>query len=554
MKKRFIFIFAVYIFLIVSGSIYGIGERTILLGGDATWISAEQRTGIAEVNAVRPNPVLILCSSTGVTAAGYSAASGVSGNFAAMTEPALDMSVSFDEREPGLFRDSAGNYRVIASQGVEAADRAFSRAGTGAALFGSEPSSSTNPIVIEPNRSGALFSGGSRIRDFTIEFWMYPVNLENGEQMLSWIASRRTGGNYSVQRIMCVASKNRLMWTFENFFSSPGDSSQINIELSGSTPVVPKTWSHHLIRFDAESGMIEYLVDGKSETIVYATSTGRENSEVYTPVAGNGGVFVIGGIFSGLLDELKIHSVCAGRSSMQRYASAGGRIQTRTIDLGDYNSGVLRIEACGGRTGVKAVRISNEFRENGRFRFPDDSEMNFFVRAADHPYRLSESAWKNFVPGTDITGEIRGRYVQVAVDFYPSADGETSPYLDELRIIYQPGEPPMPPVNLTASAFDGGVLLQWKKSPDVYSTGYLVYYSAVRGELFGEGASIGPSPVDVGNRNSVLIEGLRNGTLYYFRVASYTSTTNPDSPALNVGEFSREVTARPLMGLALDDH
>jgi hypothetical protein len=138
--------------------------------------------------------------------------------------------------------------------------------------------------------------------------------------------------------------------------------------------------------------------------------------------------------------------------------------------------------------------------------------------------------------------------VQIAVDFYPSADGETTPYLEEMRIVYLPGEPPLPPLNVTAVAVDGGVQLRWKHSPDASTDGYLVYYSSVRGELFGTEADLGASPIDAGNSNSLTIKGLKNGSLYYFRVASYSY-----SSALNyyVGEFSKEVTARPLIGLSL---
>jgi len=55
----------------------------------------------------------------------------------------------------------------------------------------------------------------------------------------------------------------------------------------------------------------------------------------------------------------------------------------------------------------------------------------------------------------------------------------------------------------------------------------------------------------VGRTNSFFIGGLTNGTLYYFRVASYdriTGTVNCD-----IGEFSIEVTARPLVGLSLSE-
>jgi len=545
MKKESLIIILVYIFLFVSGSIYGLGEETVILGGQSGWRMAESRTGIAEVRQVRPNPVLVLSSQTGFSTTAYSAASGVSGNFSAISEPALDLSISFDENDTGLFRDSVGRYKVSVSPNIETVDRRYSRAGTGAALF-----HGNGPIIVEPQRTNALFVPNNRIRDFSIEFWLYPQNMENGEQVLSWSATKYINGRFAVQRILCMSSKNKLQWSFVNFFTSTDNLSHINVEFSGSAPIVPKTWSHHLIRFDSVTGMIEYVVNGVSEAIYYATPTRRENSEVYTPVAGSNGTFLLGENYMGLIDEFKIHSICAGRSSTVKYVPSGGRTETRAIDLGQIDSGVLRIDASGGRISIRGNVTYNDFRENGRFRFSDDSEMNFFIRSSDNPYLLNRNQWVNFTPGENIPGII-GRYVQVAVDFYPSADGETSPYLEQLKIVYSPGEPPMPPKNFTAVAVDSGVLLRWKPSQSSNTIGYLVYYSSVRGELFGGDAALGPSPINVGNRTSLLIEGLKNGTLYYFRIASYDRITGEVN--FNAGEFSNEVTARPLAGLLLSD-
>ena len=538
MKKLLSIIFLLYIFLFVYGSVFGIGERTISVGGSSSWKNVELKNGIAEAKDVRPFPVLLLSSS----ASGYTSAAGVHGNFSALTESSLDMSVSFDERDSGLFRDTVGMYKVRSPFGTERVDRAMARSGSGAALFGRKDGN----VTIEVQSRNALFAPGKRIGDFSIEFWLYPFSLENGEKIFSWASSLHVNGNNAMQRIQCIAARNRINWSFVNFFADPGfgmpgNSSFINLEISGNAPVVPKTWGHHLIRFDSVTGMIEYLVNGKSEAIVYATKTRRENSEVFTPVTGNSGSFILGESYTGLMDELKIHDACIGRSSVQKYYS--GRMETGPIDLGDEASSVVRLDITGGRTGINRNSVINEFRENGKFRFSDDTEINFFIRHSNNPWLLNSKSWEVFTPGSDIK-DVKGRFVQIAADFYSSADGEASPYLERINIVYLPGEPPLPPRNLTAIAVDGGVQLRWRHSPDVNTEGYLVYYSSVRGELFGEGSASGASPIDVGMNNSILIEGLQNGTLYYFRVAGYNRIT--DSNRYHAGEFSAEVTARPL--------
>ncbi|MCL2879603.1 MAG: fibronectin type III domain-containing protein [Treponema sp.] len=556
MKKETLFILSLYFFLSFSGSLYANADKTILLGGASKWDSILVRSGICEAPCIRPYTALVL--STGADAANNAGASS-----------ALDMALSFDEGKPGLWKDSAGNYRVTVSPALEAADRQWARSGNGAALFsGVSAEVNSEPLIINSSNRSALFAPGGRIGDFSLEFWLYPFHLENGEQIITWTSSLPTDGSgqYPLQSIKCFAAKNRLQWVFTNFFASPaamaGNGSVVqkpkylNIDLSGSTPVVPQTWSHHLIRFDSRTGMIEYLVNGEVQSIAYATVSGHESAsrsgEVFTPITGKDGIFNVGSRFTGMMDELNIYSAYIDPPPLQKF-SRSGRMETRVIDLGAENSGITVIDVRGGRTALQANRDSIEFRENGRFRFSDDSEMQFFIRTSDNPYRWDNSPWRTFTPGVPLPDTVRGRYIQAAVDFYPSSNGECSPYLEEMRITYTPNEAPMPPSSLVAVASDGRVQLRWKSSPDIATDGYLVYYGTKKGEYFGEDAILGVSPVNAGRQNNLVVNGLKNGVLYYFTVAAYKGA-DPSGAAglpgqLMIGDFSREVTARPLQGL-----
>jgi hypothetical protein len=440
------------------------------------------------------------------------------------------------------------------------------------------------PMVITARDSEALFAPGRRIRDFSLEFWLYPLNMENGEQILQWAASLPdAGGGYYAQYLLCSVVKNRLRWNFNDFFTAPGGGKTLTLSVEGAKPVVPKIWSHHLIRFDADTGLLEYLVNGQTESLVYSTSTGAEGGEPYTPVIGTGGDFVLGKGYTGMMDEFRIHRRYAGRTGrdfgteggIQKYAPAGGRVETETIDLGEESGGILRLEALGGRITLAGNRARNEYAGQGDFRFGDSSAVQFFLRTGDNPYRWTNADWQVVDPGTDLPPVFRGRYIQIAAVFYPSADGETSPYLEELRIVYRFQPPPPPPVRLSAVPRDGAVELSWPDSRAPGVDGYLVYYGIAPGEYFGREAFQGRSPIDVGKRHTLRIEGLDNGTLYYFAVASYragsgefppppadaagpaslagpanpANPTNSASPAGTrlAGECSREVTARPLL-------
>jgi hypothetical protein len=533
-------------------------EKVISVGGENSWKSAEYRSGITELNAVRPWPVLALDST--------------------MPPAAPDLSLSFDEASPEQY-SGGGLYSITANPGnggvtVSAAGPEWARMGAGAAFFSNRtirpgategfgnPAGSAGPLLITAHSPEALLAPGSQIRDFSLEFWLYPLNMENGEQILLWTASRsQTPGTYFFQHIRCSVIKNRLQWTFHDLFTAPGGQETLSITLSGEKPVIPKLWSHHLIRFDADTGLLEYLADGRIEALTYTTAEGTEGGEIYSPLIGIGGELILGKTYTGLMDEFRIHRRYAGREGrefgaegeLQKYHPAGGRVETRTFDLGEDAGRILRLETLGGRITTQGTQVRNEYAGRRDLRFTDDSAIQIFMRLGDNPYRWADEDWQPVRPGVELPPEFRGRYVQAAAVFYPGAGGETSPYLEELRIVYSPSEPPRPPARLTAVARDGAVELNWRQTGE--ADGYLVYYGTAPGEYFGAGALRGSSPIDAGKRGTLRIEGLNNGTLYYFTVAAYQrSGTVPGSSSgsrTRIGEFSQEVTARPLLGYTM---
>ncbi|MDR2782871.1 MAG: hypothetical protein LBB48_03365 [Treponema sp.] len=513
--------------------LFGLGELTLRIGQDAGWSLVEKREGVAEVDTRRPWPALALIAAQPTVQGVYT-----------------DMLLTFDESSPDRFDDGAGHYKAAVQDVdvVSQAGRLMARYGAGAVVFSERNGIAPNaPLVITPRSQDALFASGKRIGDFSMEFWVQPFNMGAGEQAFSWSAAkRRTKTDYIIQYITCTASKNRFQWAFRDFFASARDDGRSTITLTGITPLIPKTWSHHLIRFNAHTGLLEYLVNGKLEAIAYATSTGREGGDVYTPLIGDDGNFVLGAQFSGLLDEVRvsggyrIDTETGETVYTAKFPASGGRIETRGIDLGEPNVQILRIDALTGRLSFVNNKIRNEFAGNAALRFSDESALQFFIRTSDSPYRWT-SEWQAITPGLPLNERVKGRYVQLAVQFYPSGDGEASPYLDEIRIVYKPDEPPLPPMLVVAIAGDGAVDLSWKNSPDIDTMGYFVYYGTVSGTYFGEDSLAGESPIDVGKRTSVRIDGLKNGALYYFAIAAYDSLSPP-----HLGMFSREVTARPL--------
>jgi hypothetical protein len=570
MREKAFTTIILYSFLGISASLWANpSEKTLVLGAASGWTAAEKRVQVAEISSLRPHPVLALSSAwTGDAQAGASGA-GMPGNVVSEEETiallaayrnfpaeksALDLALNFDAPNPGAFGDSTGRYRVTISGELQSAGRRWAKYGEGAALF---TGGRGLPLTVSPWTRDALFAPGRSLRDFSIEFWLYPNTLENGEQILAWTAA-------GSQRIYCESVRNRLRWTFQDFFVPPAGTlaanpraQRLTLSLETRSALVPRTWSHHLIRYNADTGLLEYLLNGRIEQLAHTTSSGFEGGDVYTPLVDKDGSFILGGRYSGIMDEFRVYNrvlTVPGRTGLDKpgrtalelpelakFPRGGGRIETRTLDLGERGSRILRLEASGGRYSQK----KNTYAGINNFRFPDNSALQFFIRAAEEPYHFASIPWTPIAPGAELPPSFQGRYVQVAAAFYPSADCETSPYLEEIRVVYDSNEPPYPPSLVIARALDGAVELSWRESPDADTRGYLIYYGTSSGVYYGQGAVQGESPLNGGNRTSLRIDGLKNGTLYFFSVAAYDGSgyTVQD---LHPGKFSREVTARPL--------
>jgi hypothetical protein len=462
-----------------------------------------------------------------------------------------DLLMHFDGQAPA---DETGRWAVGAGRAFSV-DGAKAAIGRGAASF-KGPSSA---LSLEPGR-GSLLERGSRFRDFTIEFWLYPASAENGEVILSW-QSQRTQVAVSgaqAQSLVCAITGGRLSWVFQGFFEKPGafgaggaagagtaaggraatggagaaagSAAASRLELRASAPLVPRTWSHHLIRFDGDTGLLEYLVNGVTEATAYATSTGHEGrgADVYAPAIGAAAPLVLGADYSGLVDEFRVSRSFVSGPALAPYGRDPGLVLSPVADLGFGNSRLASVDVVSktpGNTGIElSYRISDEWVG----------------------WSLASPEWQPLRPGERLPETARGRYVQVRAELYPDGTGRVSPSLSSITLHYEADPPPPPPAKLIAIAHNGSVELVWSRVPEADVAGYLVYYGDAPGEYFGTAAAAGPSPLDAGNVLSCTVTGLPNGSLVYFVVAAYDKAAPPGNPALRAGLFSMEAAARPL--------
>jgi fibronectin type 3 domain-containing protein len=123
--------------------------------------------------------------------------------------------------------------------------------------------------------------------------------------------------------------------------------------------------------------------------------------------------------------------------------------------------------------------------------------------------------------------------VLTAVDISANESG----YSSEVTAAPQAGggdtTPPAPPTGLVAAAGDGFVDLQWVANGEADLWGYNLYVGTSSG-AYG-------TPLNLGDRTSFQVDGLVNGTEYFFALTAYDSSGNESG-------YSAEVTAVPVVG------
>lgn len=430
-----------------------------------------------------------------------------------------DLILRFDGPAPA---DDAGRWKVSAEGPYERAPTDLARWGLGAGSFRAP----VNRLSLQPV-SSQVFLPGYPAGDFSIEFWLKPTRADSGEIIYLWKSSLQSGKSWLAQQASCLILRNRLSFGFANFFKDPTGKAT-NLSMQGASILVPGVWSHHLLRFDSATGLLEYLMNGKPEAVAYATSTGRQGGTVFPFAAGTGGKLELAQNYTGLLDEFRVRSAWVEKPFLSRYPPSGGVAVSPIYDLGSTNATLRSIAA--------TVRAGGEAAVHWSYRLGDSSAG----------WRAEEPAWIPFLPGTPLRsaagGPALGRYVQVRMELYPDAAGETGPVVSAVRFSYEPDYPPAPPSRVSATAGDGSVTLRWAKSTEADVRGYVVYYGYASGDYFGTDAREGASPVMVPGADTVslTLTGLKNGALYLVVVAAYDSADPP-----HIGEFSREVSARP---------
>ncbi len=469
-------------------------EREIVVGGTAGWDDVHLARNVTFRPGRRDLDVAVLRDT------------------AYLPRATTDLLLQFDDASA---EDAAGNYRVLESD-IDFTARNAQRGAYAARFLASETGVALRGGPLAAFRPGRVWDS------FAVEFWIYPARVHDGEQILRWRGGREVGGDLLDQRVSVDIHRGHMRWRFENIFILP-DFEPYDIELSSAREIVPNRWSHHRLEFDAENGMLEYLIDGEPVAIAYATDSGEPGDSVRLPhLGGDGaGVLRIGAGYSGLLDELRIQEFEPAESVLEEYPEGAGQVTTRSFDLE--------------RSGATLRSIDLATLE------PDHTETKLFMRTGDaiDAFGAPDGVWEP-VGMNDRSEHVRlGRFVQFRIELYSDGRRSATPEVERLAMRYIPNRAPGPPGRLRVTEGDGRLSLSWRRAPGVDVKGYRVYYGARPGEYFGDAAVEGASPIDVGDTTSFELSGLENGQTYYVTVVAYDEVMDDE------GIAAEEVRGRP---------
>ncbi len=425
--------------------------------------------------------------------------------------PHTELYVDFDTVG---FRDAARNYTVA---GREERTEAHGYRGAAAVFRGSQ-----DGLRLQSSRVG-MFSPGAVWDDFTMEFYLYPASLSEREQILHWQGSLSNGSHSVAQQLIVEVRNRRLVFRFHNMFFAP-DGTPLTVEVPGRDGLIPRRWNHHMLRYDADTGLLEYLVDEVPQEILHVTSSGNESGDASRIRIGSGSSreLLLGSRFTGFMDEFRVERSFVEAPYRAALVNETGVAVSRVIDLGRSTARLSRIDA--------------------EYATPGETDIFFEYRIGENRVGMDgvEAEWAPFTPNEDMDNLPRGRYLQVRAELFADGNLDQSPSITSISPVYEAPPPPAPPVRVTAEAQDGSVRLQWSPVMDPEIEGYVVYYGTQPGRYFSGDSDLGLSPLDVGLATEIEITGLENGRLYYFAVAAYdrAGTVYETVP-------SREVNARP---------
>ncbi|OQX29118.1 MAG: hypothetical protein B0D92_05380 [Spirochaeta sp. LUC14_002_19_P3] len=337
-------------------------------------------------------------------------------------------------RNPAVRYRLEGQYSIVET--VSARGSASIRPGKGGILLYPSP--------------GALWSAGREWNDFTIDFFLRPSVLLDGEVFFSWEGRDEFG---KPQSVTARLEKRRLVWHFTRFFRLDIDRA-LTLTLS-SSPLVPDEWQHHRIRYKrdafpptpdgASPGFLEYLVDGKPVDALHTTQNGREGGDIFAPRIGklSDQPIRLAPQFSGYIDEFRLSTAALSRFSIAHYTdqekTISGYARTEAINTGSPNAWLREIKVRMDTPNLSRIDFyarSFATQEESWTAGPPNPENPAWIkiplkRETEDP--LGHGLWYAGKPES----LVKGQFIMAGFILHPDSDADNAPLISLLDMEYE---------------------------------------------------------------------------------------------------------------------
>lgn len=427
----------------------------------------------------------------------------------------IDLFLSFDENKQNAITE---NYETIRENFQY--KRANSYIGTSAYFYKNE-----HKIELQGNRK-SVFVPGTVIGSFTINFYVYPMNLADNNILFKIGSHYYENSDNSIcdQSFSAVLDEGIFKCHFRNVFNNENNKPIPEFTVKAYQRIMPEEWTNLTITYDSFSGIVRLFINGIENGI--AKAAGKSvYPMIFNPA--NRCILDIGTSYVGAIDDFLIKHGTQTDGIEHGFPPEGASVVSAVHKLDDFNIVIKDINC-------------TDYQKDG-------AEVKYFVRLSSSPFDSDDTAAYikpvEWIPlNKENVSSLKNKkaaYFQWKALLLPGTNGNESPHFSGLTLKYEKDLPPAAPFGVKIAEKDGTIFLKWKSNTEHDLKGYKIYYGTKPGVYFCNDAAEGESPIVIDKVNDFKLTNLKKNIIYYITITAFD-----DKNASHESSFSEEVSKR----------
>ncbi len=384
--------------------------------------------------------------------------------------------INFDAPEPRLLQEHSLRSSIAKAHYLASMK---SRKGKRAALFNSADH------ALELYTENFLNPKTRKSRSFTIELWFKPLLLSASSTLLenvTWLADKKKGIVIHIQKDYLVIDFLRLFKDQEKALHS--------VRLQSLKKAQRGKWQHLACSYEEHTGSLILYWNGKEEDKKWAAS--KEEIWSLDTRSLEASVFRIAKRFTGYIDELRISQKALSaeqelRTSLYPILHWDMNSLHSRQEVGEARSEVLSLPAERGAHSGQISFTAKEPRGTAVYVYARHSQDHFTADDSKIPWEVIPSQAEDSLQFPAF------RYFQWKAALRADPEGQQSPVLEKVRLVYTPFRALLPPRALRSILSQGlQVCLEWehelglqRSTRDQGKAGYRIYYGLQPGVYIG---------------------------------------------------------------------